>query len=51
MSFIEHLAPLRAQPGHRLTAGLDDATLERLAASHPQLVAAELGRAMRPACN
>jgi len=40
MSFIEHLAPLRAQPGHRLTAGLDDATLERLAAGHPQLVAA-----------
>ena len=40
MSFIEHLAPLRAQPGHRLTSGLDDATLERLAASHPQLVAA-----------
>jgi acetylornithine/succinyldiaminopimelate/putrescine aminotransferase len=40
MSFIERLAPLRAQPGTRLTAGLDDATLERLAAGHPQLVAA-----------
>jgi len=40
MRFIERLAPLRAQPGTRLTAGLDDATLERLAAGHPQLVAA-----------
>lgn len=40
MSFIERLAPLRAQPGTRLTTGLDDATLERLAASHPALVAA-----------
>lgn len=40
MSFIERLAPLRAQPGTRLTAGLDDATLERLAAGHPHLVAA-----------
>ena len=40
MSFIERLAPLRAQPGTRLTTGLDDATLERLASSHPSLVAA-----------
>ena len=40
MSFIERLAPLRAQPGTRLTTGLDDATLEQLAASHPSLVAA-----------
>jgi len=40
MSFIERLAPLRAQPGTRLTTGLDDATLERLAAGHPALVAA-----------
>ncbi|WP_313217445.1 aminotransferase class III-fold pyridoxal phosphate-dependent enzyme, partial [Stenotrophomonas sp.] len=40
MSFIDRLAPLRAQPGARLTTGLDDATLERLAAGHPDLVAA-----------
>jgi acetylornithine/succinyldiaminopimelate/putrescine aminotransferase len=40
MRFIERLAPLRAQPGTRLTHGLDDTTLERLAAGHPQLVAA-----------
>ena len=40
MSFIERLAPLRAQPGTRLTNGLDDATLTALAANHPQLVAA-----------
>ncbi|WP_426806422.1 hypothetical protein [Stenotrophomonas sp. SrG] len=40
MSFTDRLAPLRAQPVTRLTAGLDDATLERLAAGHPQLVAA-----------
>src|SRR6185437_2977411 len=40
MSFIERLAPLRAQPGTRLTNGLDDATLTTLAANHPQLVAA-----------
>ena len=40
MSFIERLAPLRAQPGTRLTAGLDDATLEHLATGHPQLLAA-----------
>ena len=40
MSFIERLAPLRTQPGTRLTTGLDDATLERLAQDHPDLVAA-----------
>ena len=40
MSFIERLAPLRAQPGTRLTAGLDDATLARLVTGHPQLLAA-----------
>jgi len=31
------LAPLRAHAGTRLTEGLDDATVERLAASHPAL--------------
>ena len=40
MSFIERLAPLRAASGVRLTDGLDDATLERLAPAHPYLVAA-----------
>ena len=32
MSFIERLAPLRNQPGTRLTSGLDDATLTALSA-------------------
>src|SRR5690606_22243580 len=40
MSVLAPLAPLRAHAGARLTAGLDDATLERLAAGHPDLVAA-----------
>jgi acetylornithine/succinyldiaminopimelate/putrescine aminotransferase len=40
MSVLAPLAPLRAQPGLRLTAGLDDATVTRLAASHPDLAAA-----------
>jgi len=40
MSFIERLAPLRNQPGDRLTTGLDDATVLRLSATHPQLIAA-----------
>ncbi len=40
MSFIERLAPLRSQPGTRLTTGLDDATLTALSANHPQLIAA-----------
>ncbi|HLT44327.1 MAG TPA: aminotransferase class III-fold pyridoxal phosphate-dependent enzyme, partial [Luteimonas sp.] len=31
------LAPLRAHGGHRRTHGLDDATIERLAATHPEL--------------
>ena len=34
------LAALRAHKGQRLTQGLDDATVERLAKSHPDLVAA-----------
>ncbi|HEY4530631.1 MAG TPA: aminotransferase class III-fold pyridoxal phosphate-dependent enzyme [Luteimonas sp.] len=34
------LAPLRARKGERRTPGLDDATLARLAASHPELAAA-----------
>lgn len=34
------LAPLRAHAGQRLTQGLDDAAVQRLAASHPQLEAA-----------
>ena len=34
------LAPLRARKGQRRTPGLDDATLERFAAGHPDLKAA-----------
>ena len=34
------LAPLRAHAGQRLTQGLDDAAVQRLAAAHPQLEAA-----------
>ena len=34
------LAPLRARKGERRTPGLDDATLARLAAGHPELTAA-----------
>lgn len=37
MSVLAPLAPLRAHAGTRLTAGLDDATVERLAAGHPAL--------------
>ncbi len=37
MSLLAPLAPLRAHAGTRLTAGLDDASLERLAATHPGL--------------
>ncbi len=40
MSLIEQLAPLRAHGGRRRTEGLDDATLERFAAGHPELRAA-----------
>jgi len=40
MALTDHLAPLRAHPGQRLTHGLDDATVERLAKGHPDLVAA-----------
>lgn len=40
MSVLAPLAPLRAHAGTRLTTGLDDAALERLAAGHPDLVAA-----------
>ena len=40
MNLIEKLAPLRAHAGKRMTVGLDDATLERLARSHPELEAA-----------
>jgi 4-aminobutyrate aminotransferase-like enzyme len=40
MTLIEKLAPLRAHPGKRLTTGLDDAALLRLAKSHPDLEAA-----------
>lgn len=34
------LAPLRARKGQRRTIGLDDATVQRFAATHPDLVAA-----------
>ena len=37
MSVTDTLAPLRAHGGRRRTLGLDDATIERLAASHPDL--------------
>jgi 4-aminobutyrate aminotransferase-like enzyme len=40
LTLTAKLAPLRAHPGRRDTVGLDDATLERLAAGHPDLVAA-----------
>lgn len=40
MSRIAPLAPLRAHAGARLTDGLDDAAVERLAASHPALAEA-----------
>src|SRR3546814_4975012 len=34
---IDKLAPLRAHKGKRRTTGLDDATLAKFAASHPEL--------------
>ncbi len=40
MALTDHLAPLRAHKGQRLTQGLDDAAIERLAKGHPDLVAA-----------
>lgn len=40
MALIDHLAALRAHPGQRLTQGLDDTAVERLAKGHPDLVAA-----------
>ncbi len=40
MNAVARLAPLRAHSGRRDTTGLDDATLESLAAGHPDLLAA-----------
>jgi len=40
MAITERLAPLRAHTGARRTTGLDDSTVERFAASHPDLVEA-----------
>ncbi|WP_420113549.1 aminotransferase class III-fold pyridoxal phosphate-dependent enzyme [Pseudactinotalea sp.] len=40
LSLIDKLAPLRATGGARRTEGLDDETLERFAATHPELVTA-----------
>jgi len=40
MTVLGPLTPLRAHAGSRLTQGLDDASVERLAAAHPDLVAA-----------
>src|SRR5699024_2707876 len=40
MSVIDKLSPLRAHSGARRTPGLDDATIERFAAGHPDLVQA-----------
>ncbi|MGV8960365.1 MAG: aminotransferase class III-fold pyridoxal phosphate-dependent enzyme [Stenotrophomonas sp.] len=37
MTVLGPLAPLRAHAGTRLTEGLDDASIERLAAAHPDL--------------
>lgn len=38
MALLDTLAPLRAHSGKRRTQGLDDATVLRFAASHPDLV-------------
>jgi 4-aminobutyrate aminotransferase-like enzyme len=38
MALLDTLAPLRAHGGKRRTQGLDDATILRFAASHPDLV-------------
>jgi len=40
MTILGPLAPLRAHAGSRLTTGLDDAAVERLAAAHPDLTGA-----------
>jgi len=40
MNLFDQLAPLRAHQGTRRTVGLDDATVTRFAASHPELPAA-----------
>ncbi len=40
MSVLAPLAPLRSHAGTRLTTGLDDALVERLAATHPALESA-----------
>lgn len=40
MTLLSPLAPLRAHAGARRTTGLDDATVARFAASHPELVEA-----------
>jgi acetylornithine/succinyldiaminopimelate/putrescine aminotransferase len=40
MTVLGPLAPLRAHAGIRLTSGLDDASVERLAAAHPDLTGA-----------
>ncbi|MGN6512805.1 MAG: aminotransferase class III-fold pyridoxal phosphate-dependent enzyme [Lysobacteraceae bacterium] len=40
MAVTDRLAPLRAHAGARRTHGLDDATVERFAATHPELVEA-----------
>lgn len=37
MNLLDTLKPLRAHAGTRRTPGLDDATLERFAATHPEL--------------
>lgn len=40
MTLLSPLAPLRAHAGARRTTGLDDATVARFAATHPELVEA-----------
>lgn len=40
MTLLDQLAPLRAHKGKRRTIGIDDATVLRFAASHPELAAA-----------
>ena len=40
MALLDTLAPLRAHAGNRRTAGLDDATVLKFAATHPDLIEA-----------
>src|SRR5690606_1227182 len=50
MSITAALAPLRNHGGQRRTTGLDDATIERMAAGHPELREAIDAAAAEYAC-